>query len=41
MPLRKKPFRPLWRPIYATRDVRIDSWTRFVSEAYWNVELEE
>jgi 5-methylcytosine-specific restriction endonuclease McrA len=41
MPLRKRPVRPVWRPLYATRDVRIDSWTRFVSEAYWNVELEE
>ena len=41
MPLRKKPVRPMWRPLYATRDVRIDRWTRFVSEAYWNVELEE
>ncbi len=41
MPLRKQPVRPVWRPLYATRDVRIDSWTRFVSEAYWNVELEE
>ncbi len=41
MPLRKVPVRPMWRPLYATRDVRIDSWTRFVSEAYWNVELEE
>jgi 5-methylcytosine-specific restriction endonuclease McrA len=41
MPLRKKPIRPMWRPLYATRDVRIDSWTRFVSEAYWNVELDE
>ena len=40
MPLRKQPVRPVWRPLYATRDVRIDSWTRFVSEAYWNVELE-
>jgi len=41
MPLRKIPVRPMWRPLYATRDVRIDSWTRFVSEAYWNVELDE
>ena len=40
MPLRKIPVRPMWRPLYATRDVRIDSWTRFISEAYWNVELE-
>ena len=41
MPLRKPPVRPTWRPLYASRDMRIDSWTRFVSEAYWNVELEE
>ena len=41
MPLRKPPVRPAWRPLYASRDMRIDSWTRFVSEAYWNVELEE
>ena len=41
MPLRKIPVRPMWRPLYATRDVRIDSWTRFVSEAYWTVELDE
>jgi 5-methylcytosine-specific restriction endonuclease McrA len=41
MPLRKIPVRPIWRPLYATRDVRIDRWTRFVSEAYWNVELDE
>lgn len=41
MPLRKPPVRPLWRPLYAARDVRIDSWSRFLSEAYWNVELEE
>lgn len=41
MPLRKQPVRPMWKPLYATRDVRIDSWSRFVSEAYWNVELAE
>ena len=41
MPLHTKPVRPSWRPLYAFRAVRITSWTRFVSEAYWNVELEE
>ena len=41
MPLAKKPFRPAWRPMFAARGVRIDSWTRFLSEAWWNVELEE
>lgn len=39
--LRTAPVRPQWRPIYAARNVRIESWSRFVSEAYWNVELEE
>lgn len=41
MPLRKEPVRPHWRPFYARHDVRIESWSRFLSEAYWNVELEE
>ncbi len=41
MRLRKKPARPVWKPLYATRGVRIDSWSRFISEAYWNVELED
>ena len=41
MPLRMRPVRPAWRPLYAIRNRRIDSWSRFVSEAYWNVELEE
>jgi 5-methylcytosine-specific restriction endonuclease McrA len=41
MPLRKEPVRPSWRPLYASREVRCDSWFRFISEAYWNVELED
>jgi 5-methylcytosine-specific restriction endonuclease McrA len=41
MPLSMQPVRPRWKPLYATRDVRIDSWSRFISEAYWNVELQE
>ena len=40
MPLRHKPSRPVWRPLYGSHGVRIDSWSKFVSEAYWNVELE-
>ncbi len=39
MPLRGEPVRPKWRPLYAARGVRIESWSRFVSESYWNVEL--
>jgi 5-methylcytosine-specific restriction endonuclease McrA len=41
MPLRRKPVRPHWRPLYASHGHRIDSWSRFVSEAYWTVELDE
>lgn len=40
MRLRRKPFRPKWQPLYAAREVRIESWSRFISEAYWNVKLQ-
>ncbi len=39
MPLRKQPTRPHWNPLYAPHGVRIQSWSKFVSEAYWTVEL--
>lgn len=41
MRLRRRPTRPKWRPVYAAKEIRIESWTRFVSEAYWNVTLEK
>jgi 5-methylcytosine-specific restriction endonuclease McrA len=41
MKLRKAPVRPKWKPLYARHDVRIASWSKFVSETYWNVRLEE
>jgi 5-methylcytosine-specific restriction endonuclease McrA len=41
MPLRKVPTRPAWQPLYARHDVRMESWSKFLSEAYWTVELEE
>ena len=41
MKLRKPPIRPQWRPLYASNGLRMESWSRFVSEAYWNVTLEE
>ena len=41
MPLRKTPVRPTWRPLYARHDERIESWSKFRSEAYWTVELDE
>lgn len=41
MPLRKTPVRPAWKPMYSWHSVRIASWSKFLSEAYWNVELDE
>lgn len=41
MRLRRRPERPSWNPLYAAHPVRIASWAKFVSEAYWNVDLAE
>lgn len=41
MRLRKAPIRPTWKPIYARHSVRIESWSNFISETYWNVPLEK
>lgn len=41
MTLRKPPTRPSWKPLYGPVNVRIASWSRFLSEAYWSVPLEE
>jgi 5-methylcytosine-specific restriction endonuclease McrA len=41
MRLRKAPVRPAWKPIYARNSVRIESWSKFISETYWNVPLEK
>ena len=40
MRLRTEPTRPRWKPLYATHYPRVASWSKFISEAYWNVELE-
>lgn len=40
MHLLNEPVRPNWRPAYADRMERIESWSKFISEAYWNVPLE-
>jgi 5-methylcytosine-specific restriction endonuclease McrA len=39
MRLRKAPIRPGWNPVYSRHSVRMDSWQKFISEAYWNAEL--
>jgi 5-methylcytosine-specific restriction endonuclease McrA len=37
--LRTKPVHPRWQPLYAIGRVRIDSWSHFLSAAYWHIEL--
>lgn len=39
MRLRKAPVRPDWNPVYSQHAVRVESWTKFISHAYWDVEL--
>lgn len=41
MNLKRVPVSPEWRPAYADHRIRLESWSKFVSEAYWNVELEK
>lgn len=41
MKLKRPPFRPSWKPLYDASSVRIASWSRFLSDAYWNVALDE
>ena len=41
MKLRRAPARPAWKPHYDAPAVRVASWSRFLSEAYWNVSIEE
>ena len=41
MKLRKHPVRPAWKPLYANHSIRMESWSKFISEAYWNVALKE
>jgi 5-methylcytosine-specific restriction endonuclease McrA len=40
MKLRRAPVRPAWKPLYARGNVRMESWAKFISEAYWNIPLE-
>jgi 5-methylcytosine-specific restriction endonuclease McrA len=40
MRLKRSPVRPSWKPLYDANTVRIASWSRFLSEAYWNVALD-
>ena len=40
MKLRSRPARPSWQPLYSHDHVRVESWSKFLSEAYWSVKLE-
>ena len=39
MRLHKEPTRPAWKPLYSEHASRMESWSKFISEAYWNAEL--
>lgn len=39
MNLKRAPVSPEWRPAYGDHRIRLESWSKFVSEAYWNVPL--
>jgi 5-methylcytosine-specific restriction endonuclease McrA len=41
MTLRTVPVRPKWKPLYGRHATPIESWSKFLSEAYWNVELDD
>lgn len=41
MMLRKAPVRPGWRPLYSAHAAQMESWSKFISEAYWNAELSQ
>lgn len=35
------PKQPNWNPAYSQYSVRYESWSKFISDAYWNAELED
>jgi 5-methylcytosine-specific restriction endonuclease McrA len=41
MKLRTVPKHPNWNPIYSQHATRFKSWAKFVSDAYWDAELED
>lgn len=41
MRLKRAPVRPSWKPMYARDCERIESWSKFISETYWNVPLQK
>lgn len=39
--LKRRPVQPRWKPGYAAHGIKIASWDQFLSEVYWQVELEQ
>ena len=39
--LRKTPVRPDWNPVYSQHAIRVESWAKFISHAYWDAELQQ
>jgi len=39
MRLKKTPSKPVWHPSYTRYPIRVESWAKFVSQAYWDSEL--
>ena len=37
--LKRVPIRPRWTPVYSKHSMRFESWAKFISDAYWDVEL--
>ena len=40
MKLMKRPTKPMWSPLYSLTSLPVESWRKFISEAYWQAELE-
>lgn len=41
MQLRTAPVRPGWNPTYSRHSLRMESWQKFISDSYWDIELQE
>ncbi|MCA8986676.1 MAG: HNH endonuclease [Planctomycetaceae bacterium] len=41
MKLLKKPVRPRWTHLFSMPKHRVSSWSKFISDVYWDVELQE
>ncbi len=40
MKLRQQPIKPIWHPAYTRYPIKMESWSKFISQAYWDSELQ-